>query len=126
MIDHIGINISDLARSKAFYTQALAPLGYTLLMDLAQFGAAGFGIAPKPDFWIAARAEGKIDKVHIAFRAKGRADVRAFYDAAIAAGGKDNGPPGVREMYHPDYYGAFVLDPDGHNIEAVCHEPYLG
>ncbi|MGE0548608.1 MAG: VOC family protein [Kofleriaceae bacterium] len=124
MLDHIGIAASDLKASIAFYTKALAPLGYTLIMSF-EGQAAGFGIAPKPDFWI-----GKEDKpatrTHVAFRANGRAEVRAFYEAAIAAGGKDNGPPGVRAEYHPDYYGAFVLDPDGHNIEAVCHEPYLG
>jgi catechol 2,3-dioxygenase-like lactoylglutathione lyase family enzyme len=122
MIDHIGINITDLARSKAFYERALAPLGYALVMTWEQF--AGFGIAGKPDFWIG--VEAVRDRVHVAFRAKGRAEVRAFYDAAIAAGGKDNGPPGMRPHYHQDYYGAFVLDPDGHNVEAVCHEGYLG
>jgi catechol 2,3-dioxygenase-like lactoylglutathione lyase family enzyme len=122
MIDHIGVAITDLARSLAFYEGALAPLGYAVLMKWEQF--AGFGIGKKPDFWIGVGP--LVQPVHVAFRAKGRADVRAFYDAAIAAGGKDNGPPGIRAMYHPDYYGAFVLDPDGHNIEAVCHEPYLG
>jgi len=123
MIDHIGIAVADLEKSVTFYTKALAPLGYVLIMRFEQL-AAGFGIAPKPDFWIGA---GKpTDKIHVAFRAAGRAEVRAFYDAAIAAGGRDNGPPGVREMYHPSYYGAFVLDPDGHNVEAVCHEPFLG
>ena len=125
MIDHIGIKISDLARSKAFYDKALAPLGYAQLMTFEQF--AGYGVAPKPDFWIDGRPHtGKIDLVHVAFRTKGRAEVRAFYEAAMAAGGKDNGAPGVRAHYHQDYYGAFVTDPDGHNIEAVCHEPYLG
>jgi catechol 2,3-dioxygenase-like lactoylglutathione lyase family enzyme len=124
MIDHIGISVSDLARSKAFYERALAPLGYTLLKDLAQFSAAGFGVAPKPDFWIGVGPSP--NHAHVSFRAKGRAEVRAFYEAALAAGGKDNGPPGTRPHYHEDYYGAFVLDPDGHNIEAVCHEPYLG
>ena len=123
MIDHIGIQVTNLETSVAFYTKALAPLGYELVMRVEQL-AAGFGIGGKPDFWIGV---GKpTDKIHVAIRAKGRADVRAFHDAAIAAGGKDNGPPGVREMYHPSYYGAFVLDPDGHNIEAVCHDPYLG
>ncbi len=121
MIDHLGINISDLARSKAFYEKALAPLGYTMIMAFEQF--AGFGIAPKPDFWI---GTGPTEtKIHVAFRAASRAVVKAFYEAAIAAGGKDNGAPGVREIYHPNYFGAFVLDPDGHNIEAVCHEAYL-
>ena len=121
MIDHMGLLVADLDASVAFYTRALAPLGYALVMRGGQF--AGFGVAGKPDFWI---ATGKpTDKLHVAFRAKGRAEVRAFHQAAIAAGGKDNGPPGVREMYHPSYYGAFVRDPDGHNIEAVCHDPYL-
>jgi catechol 2,3-dioxygenase-like lactoylglutathione lyase family enzyme len=121
MIDHIGVQVTDLEASVAFYTRALAPLGYVLVMRWEQ--TAGFGVAGKPDFWIGA---GKpTDKLHIAFRAAGRADVRAFYDAAIAAGGTDNGAPGVRAVYHPSYYGAFVHDPDGHNIEAVCHEPYL-
>lgn len=121
MIDHIGIQVTDLETSVAFYTKALAPLGYVLVMRFEQF--AGFGIAGKPDFWI---GTGKpTDKLHVAFRAKGRSDVRAFYDAAMAAGGTDNGAPGVRAMYHPDYYGGFVCDPDGHNIEAVCHDAYL-
>jgi catechol 2,3-dioxygenase-like lactoylglutathione lyase family enzyme len=121
MIDHMGILVSDLETSVAFYTRVLAPLGYVLMMRREQF--AGFGVAGKSDFWIAA---GKpTDKNHVAFRAQGRADVRAFHDAAIAAGAKDNGPPGVRLIYHPNYYGAFALDPDGHNIEAVCHDPYL-
>ena len=123
MIDHIGIQVSDLARSVDFYTKALAPLGYSLVMTWQQF--AGFGIAGKSELWIDGR-QGPTDKVHIALRAKGRAEVRSFYEAAMEAGGKDNGAPGVREHYHRDYYGAFVLDPDGHNIEAVCHEAYLG
>jgi catechol 2,3-dioxygenase-like lactoylglutathione lyase family enzyme len=122
MIDHMGILVSDLDASVAFYTRALAPLGYALVMRIPQ--VAGFGVAGKPDFWLAI---GKpTDKLHVAFRAKGRAEVRAFHEAAIAAGGIDNGAPGIRAIYHPDYYGAFVRDPDGHNIEAVCHEPYLG
>lgn len=123
MIDHIGIAVSDLQRSSTFYTQALAPLGYTLMMNFP--GVAGFAEGGKPDFWIAA-GKGSSDRIHVCFHAKGRAQVKAFYDAAIAAGGKDNGPPGVRPQYHENYYGAFVLDPDGHNIEAVCHEAYLG
>jgi catechol 2,3-dioxygenase-like lactoylglutathione lyase family enzyme len=122
MIDHIGIVVTDLARSVAFYERALAPLGYAVIMKMEQF--AGFGTKGKPDFWIGVGPQ--TQPVHVAIRAQGRADVRAFYEAGIAAGGKDNGAPGVREIYHPDYYGAFVLDPDGHNIEAVCHEPYLG
>ena len=123
MIDHIGIPATQLKRSIEFYSKALAPLGYTLIMQF-EGHAAGFGIGGKPDFWLG--ASDKSHTTHVAFRAKGRAEVRAFYEAAIAAGAKDNGPPGVREQYHPDYYGAFVLDPDGHNIEAVCHESYLG
>jgi catechol 2,3-dioxygenase-like lactoylglutathione lyase family enzyme len=121
MIDHIGIQVTDLEASVAFYTRALAPLGYALIMKMEYF--AGFGVAGTPDFWIGVGAP--TDKIHVAIRAKGRADVRAFHAAALAAGGADNGPPGIRAMYHPDYYGAFVLDPDGHNIEAVCHEAYL-
>lgn len=125
MIDHIGIRSSDLARSKAFYAKALAPVGYAQLMEFP--GGVGYGVAPKPDFWIDGRQSDKpIDHVHVAFRVTRRTEVKAFYDAAIAAGGKDNGAPGVRPHYHPDYYAAFVLDPDGHNIEVVCHEPYLG
>ena len=123
MIDHIGIAVTDLDRAVAFYTKALAPLGYVHVMTYEQW--AGFGIGGKPDFWIEGKKQPK-DRVHVAFRAKGRAEVRAFYEAAIAAGGKDNGPPGVREHYHANYYGAFVLDPDGHNVEAVCHDAYLG
>jgi catechol 2,3-dioxygenase-like lactoylglutathione lyase family enzyme len=122
MIDHIGIPVSDLERSVAFYTKALAPLGYTLIMKFPF--AAGFGIAGKPDFWI---GPGEVKQtIHVAFRASGRKLVRDFYAAAMEAGGKDNGPPGVRPIYHEHYYGGFVLDPDGHNIEAVCHEPFLG
>lgn len=123
MIDHLGITVTDLARSIAFYERALAPLGYAPIMKFPQ--AAGFGLPGKPDFWIGSGPGAAPSPVHVGFRTKSRALVRAFYEAAIAAGGKDNGPPGVRAMYHPDYYGAFVLDPDGHNIEAVCHEAYL-
>ena len=122
MIDHMGIAVSDLKKSIAFYKQALAPLGYELIMSMEQF--AGFGVGGKPDFWIGVGTPK--DRVHVGFATKSRATVRAFYAAAIAAGGKDNGGPGIREIYHPDYFGAFVLDPDGHNIEACCHEAYLG
>lgn len=127
MIDHLGISVSDYQRAKAFYTTALAPLGYSLIMEVTaeQTGhaaAAGFGAGGKPDLWFG--AEGAMNKpVHIAIAAKDRAAVDAFYSAAIAGGGRDNGPPGIRPHYHPNYYGAFVLDPDGHNIEAVCHAP---
>jgi len=120
MIDHIGFSVSDFERAKAFYKEALAPLGYGLIMEFGQAG--GFGANGKPDFWIS--GGGAPDKpVHVAFLAKDHATVDAFYKAAIAAGGRDNGPPGIRAHYHPNYYGAFVLDPDGHNIEAVCHTP---
>ena len=129
IIDHTGLTVRDMARSKAFYTQALAPLGITLAMDMGQ--AAGFGRGPKPDFWIAggpgsyqsADQISNITPSHLAFAARSREEVDAFHAAALAAGGRDFGAPGPRPVYHPDYYGAFVLDPDGHNIEAVCHAP---
>ncbi len=125
MIDHTGVGVSDFERSKAFYETALAPLGYQLILEISSaetggFAGAGFGIPPKPDFWIGSGAP-QVPPVHIALRADTRAEVDAFYRAAIAAGGRDNGAPGLRPHYHPTYYGAFVLDPDGHNIEAVCH-----
>ena len=128
MIDHIGFPVSDYAKSKVFYTKALAPLAYSLVMEVgadvteSRAPAAGFGAGGKPDFWIG--GEGGLKKpVHIAILAKDRASVDAFHRAALAAGGKDNGAPGLRPRYHANYYGAFVLDPDGHNIEAVCHAP---
>src|SRR3954470_14997042 len=105
MIDHIGIQVSDLDRSIAFYTKALAPLGYTVVMKWEQF--AGFGVGGKPDFWIDGRTPPKAT-MHVAFRANGRATVRSFHEAALAAGGKDNGAPGERPHYHEHYYGAFV------------------
>ena len=124
MIDHTGLNVSDFGKSKAFYVAALAPLGYQVMMEfpaeMVPQGAMGMGVPPKPDFWVAGGTANS-PPLHIAFRAASRTQVDAFYRAAMAAGGRDNGPPGVREHYHPDYYGAFVLDPDGHNIEAVCH-----
>jgi catechol 2,3-dioxygenase-like lactoylglutathione lyase family enzyme len=123
MIDHIGLSVADYERSKAFYLAALAPLGYGLVMEVTEAGPfAGFGAGGKPDFWIGQGAR-TAPKVHVAFQAKDRATVRAFYEAALVAGAQDNGPPGLRQEYHPTYYGAFVLDPDGHNIEAVCHAP---
>jgi catechol 2,3-dioxygenase-like lactoylglutathione lyase family enzyme len=122
MIDHVGIPVRDMAKSKAFYAKALAPLGYTLLADYGH--AVGFGKDRKPDFWLGTGEPGA--SIHVCIHAGLRSVVRAFHDAAMAAGGTDNGGPGVRELYHPHYYGAFVLDPDGHNIEACCHEPYLG
>ena len=126
MFDHIGVPVSDYERAKAFYRAALAPLDYVLVLEVRQSEndapAAGFGANGKPDFWIG--GEGGLGKpLHVAIVAKSRAAVDAFYHAAITAGGRDNGAPGIRAHYHPDYYGAFVLDPDGHNIEAVCHAP---
>jgi catechol 2,3-dioxygenase-like lactoylglutathione lyase family enzyme len=120
MIDHIGVGISEFAKSKAFYRAALAPLGYEVVMEWGQ--AAGFGVPPKPEFWIGEGAPNP-PPIHVAFRAETRQQVDAFYAAALAAGGRDNGAPGLRPHYHANYYGAFVLDPDGHNIEAVCHAP---
>jgi catechol 2,3-dioxygenase-like lactoylglutathione lyase family enzyme len=122
MIDHTGVAVSDYDKSRAFYVKALAPIGYTLLMELTEHPVAGFGEAPKPDFWISKGAP-NVPPLHVAFRSDSRAAVDAFYRAALAAGGRDNGAPGLRPHYHPDYYGAFVLDPDGHNIEVVCHAP---
>lgn len=127
MIDHLGVSVTDYEKSKRFYEQALAPLGYTLIWEVPRehtggVGVGGFGVAPKPDFWIDGAGRPS-PKLHVAFRAESRAKVDAFYKAAMAAGGRDNGAPGVRPHYHPNYYGAFVLDPDGHNVEAVCHEP---
>lgn len=126
MIDHTGLKISNPKISKEFYEKALEPLGYKLIMEVPReftqgMAVFGFGVPPKPDFWI---SEGTPNKpsIHIAFRAENHQQVDAFYRAALAAGGKDNGAPGPRPHYHKDYYGAFVLDPDGHNIEAVCHE----
>jgi catechol 2,3-dioxygenase-like lactoylglutathione lyase family enzyme len=126
MIDHTGVGVSDFARSRDFYVKALAPLGYTLLAEFSaavtgSVDVAGFGEAPKPDFWVNHTPPNK-PPLHVAFRVRRRAQVDAFYQAALAAGGTDNGAPGPRAHYHPNYYGAFVLDPDGHNIEAVCHE----
>jgi len=128
MIDHIGFPVSDYAKAKAFYVKALAPLGYGLVMEIggdvteSHAPAAGFGAGGKPDFWIG--GEGGLEKpLHVAILAKDRDSVDAFYKAALGAGGKDNGAPGLRPHYHANYYGAFVLDPDGHNIEAVCHAP---
>ena len=130
MIDHTGIIVSDFARSRTFYETALAPIGYALLLEFPaavtkNTDVAGFGEAPKTDFWIAGATLDRpvnVPPIHVAFRVASRVMVDAFYHAAIAAGGVDNGAPGLRPHYHAHYYGAFVLDPDGHNIEAVCHE----
>jgi catechol 2,3-dioxygenase-like lactoylglutathione lyase family enzyme len=128
MLDHIGFPVSDYEKSKAFYADALAPLGYSLIMEIggayteSKAPAAGFGADGKPDFWIG--GEGGLKGIlHIALLAKDRASVDAFYAAALASGAKDNGKPGLRPHYHEHYYAAFVIDRDGHNIEAVCHTP---
>lgn len=121
MFDHIGIAVSDFERGKRFYTDALQPLGYAPLADAD--GWAGFGrgdLQRNPSFWIHA-VEGTPTPVHVAFACTHRAEVEAFWRAALTAGGRDHGAPAIRAHYHPSYYAAFVLDPDSHNIEAVCH-----
>jgi catechol 2,3-dioxygenase-like lactoylglutathione lyase family enzyme len=120
MFDHLAFAVADFDKNRAFYLKALAPLGVGVVME--GDAHAGFGRDRKPQFWIG-KGETPSGRMHLAFLAKNRAEVRAFYEAAIAAGGKDNGPPGLRPNYHPNYYGAFVIDPNGHNIEAVCHVP---
>lgn len=127
MIDHTGVNVSDPVKSRRFYEAALAPLGYQVMMEIPKEHTGGrvvlgMGVPPKPDFWLAEGAT-QTPHIHTAFRADNRKQVDEFYRAAIAAGGKDNGAPGLRPHYHANYYGAFVLDPDGHNVEACCHEP---
>jgi len=117
MIDHLTLTVRDVDRSVAFYTRALAPLGYRVLMEFE--GVYGLG-DEKPYFWIK-QDDPPTNPQHLAFAARRRADVDAFYEAALAAGARDNGPPGLREHYHPTYYAAFVFDPDGHPIEAVNH-----
>jgi catechol 2,3-dioxygenase-like lactoylglutathione lyase family enzyme len=128
VIDHIGLHVRDIARATEFYLKALAPLGYGIVMQVSAeerggHGAAvGFGAGEKPSFWIA-EGEPRSGPMHVAFVAPSRAAVDVFYEAAMKAGGKDNGPPGLRPEYHANYYGAFVFDPDGNNAEAVCHLP---
>ena len=134
MLDHIGLRVADYARSKEFYRAVLAPLGYTLAMEGS--AGAGFSKGPIPSFWIKQRehaGDAGIVKptpvagcggsqLHVAFASESRAMVDAFHRAALAAGARDNGAAAIRPEYHSNYYGAFVLDPDGHNIEAVCHK----
>jgi catechol 2,3-dioxygenase-like lactoylglutathione lyase family enzyme len=125
MLDHVGIPVSDYEKSKVFYSKILKPLGYGLIMEVASKetggkSQAGFGAGGSPEFWIGTGKPIK-GQVHFAFKAKSREAVRSFYDAAMKAGGSDNGAPGLRPHYHDNYYGAFVLDLDGQNIEAVCH-----
>jgi catechol 2,3-dioxygenase-like lactoylglutathione lyase family enzyme len=121
MIDHTGVIVGSFEASRRIYAAALAPLGYELLLEF-HASVAGFGESGKPDFWIS-QGEPNTPRIHVAFRADTRREVDAFYEAALGAGARDNGAPGLRAQYHPDYYGAFVLDPDGHKIEAVCHSP---
>ena len=122
LIDHIGIAVSNYDVSKAFYSKALAPLGIELIVEVQ--GWAGFGEKGKPEFWFGPADTGELIQtpMHLAFRANNTQAVDQFYQAAIEAGAKDNGKPGMREIYHPNYYGAFVIDLNGHNLEVVCHE----
>jgi catechol 2,3-dioxygenase-like lactoylglutathione lyase family enzyme len=121
MIDHVGVKTSDQAASRRFYEKALAPLGYEVLMEFEEGEVVGMGVAGKPDFWFSSGDASA--PIHVAFSAPDRAAVDAFHAAALAAGGKDNGAPGLRPEYHAGYYGAFVFDPDGNNVEAVFHDP---
>jgi catechol 2,3-dioxygenase-like lactoylglutathione lyase family enzyme len=120
MIDHVGLEVGDYGRSKAFYAAALRPIGYELVME-PDATVGGFGTRGKPDFWIVGGTPS--GGTHIAFETPNRAMVDAFHAAALAAGGQDNGAPGLRPHYHENYYGAYVFDPDGNNVEAVCHSP---
>lgn len=121
VIDHVGLRVSDFDRSRAFYIAALGALGIRLLADfeVGRERHAGFG-TDKPTFWIS-DGLGVRAGTHVAFTASSRAEVEAFYAVGLSTGGRDNGAPGLRAHYHPNYYAAFVLDPDGHNLEAVCH-----
>jgi catechol 2,3-dioxygenase-like lactoylglutathione lyase family enzyme len=126
-IDHVTLSVADLGRAKVFYSTALAPLGLALIAEVSaeasgDVALAGFGLGRKGTLWLAARGK-QTPPTHVCFRAKTRAAVRNFYEAALTAGGVDNGPPGPRTEYHDAYYAAFVLDPDGNNIEALCFEP---
>lgn len=126
-IDHTSLSVSDYEVAKKFYAAALKPLRIEIVMEIpasvtGDVDVVGLGADGRPFLWLANAGE-TTPPIHLAFRAETRAQVDAFYAAAIAAGGKDNGAPGLRPMYHPDYYGAFVLDADGHNIEVVCHLP---
>lgn len=120
MFDHLGFGVTDYAASKAFFLKSLQPLGIGIVME-GEHGL-GLGLKGKPSLWLFQTAE-KPTPLHIAFTAENRQQVRDFYRAALEAGGKDNGAPGLRPHYHPNYYGAFVIGPDGHNVEAVCHRP---
>ena len=120
MLDHVGVDVRDIAAAKRFYEAALEPLGYGVGFDGGEY--VGFRAESHPDFWVAHRGEGS-GGAHVAFRGRDRAAVDAFHRAGIGAGGTDNGAPGVRTHYHENYYAAYVIDPDGNNVEAVCHDP---
>lgn len=124
MIDHITFGVTDFVRSTAFYDQTFAPLGVKRLFDVPEEHSDGVKVSgygdDRPWFWLAEQ-DATTGLFHVALQAKCRADVDAFHAAGILAGGIDNGAPGLRPHYHPNYYGAFIRDPDGHNIEAVCH-----
>jgi len=130
MIDHFGITVANYEKSRDFYNAALGPLGYSTLMELTKEklpelphqALCGLGADGKPDFWLHP-GDVVTPPTHIAFQAKSREQVDAFFEAALAAGAKSNGEPGLRAHYHPTYYGAFVIDINGHNLEAVCHKP---
>jgi catechol 2,3-dioxygenase-like lactoylglutathione lyase family enzyme len=120
MLDHVGMQCTDMAASSAFYDAVLAPLGGQRIMDFGE--AIGYGVPPQPDFWISLQATGEgFRESHIAFTAADRASVRAFFEAAVAAGAEVLHEPEVWPEYHASYYGAFVRDPDGNNVEAVSH-----
>ena len=121
MIDHCGVNVSDYIDRRDFYKNALSAIGYEIIMEF-DGQVAGFGKDNVPDFWI--KCEDPVTtKAHVAFQSETRKHVDDFHKAGLGAGGTDNGPPGLRKHYHPNYYGAFILDPDGNNIEVVCHKP---
>jgi catechol 2,3-dioxygenase-like lactoylglutathione lyase family enzyme len=120
VFDHVGLNVREYGVSRAFYERALAPLGYSVALEMPEFNAVAFGDDDRPSFWVVQR-EPVGGSAHVAFTCDSREAVDAFHAAALAAGGIDNGAAGVRAHYHPTYYGAFVLDPDGNNVEAVCH-----
>jgi catechol 2,3-dioxygenase-like lactoylglutathione lyase family enzyme len=120
MIDHVVVRVRDFAASRRFYVEALTPLGYRVVKEFGDF--VGLSTGTKPDFWVGG-GEPLTAGVHVAIAAATRQAVNAFHASALGAGGRDNGAPGIRKHYHASYYGAFALDPDGNNIEAVCHEP---
>lgn len=121
MLDHIGIYVADIEKAKQFYAAALRPIGYTLMHEMPEWSVAGFGVGGRADFWISEREAAQ--NAHVAFVASAKEEVAAFYAAAIAAGASDNGAPGYRKDYAPGYFAAFVVDPDGNNLEAVYHDP---